>query len=386
MLTVSRLQEAIRGERLDGWLFCNFAHRDTLTDSLLGLDAGNVSSRRWFCLIPAEGAPLKIVHSIERGILGSLGGDTVVYASRAELERALRSLAGKRVAVLCDPSIQVLSTMDAASWRLINDCGIETVSAAPLIQRAKGIIPPDGIDSHERAASALYRIVHGAWDSVKERFRSGEAVHEGDIRDWMLGRLSAEGLVTDHPPIVAAGPHAGDPHYAAEGQGRKFARGDVIQFDIWAKYPGGIYADISWIGFCGAGVPADIASRAAVVFAARDLVKPAIERAFAESRPVTGAELDALVRSYILGRIPESAVRHRTGHGIDTDCHGSGVNLDSIEFPDDRRILEGSCFSVEPGIYFDDSGFRTEIDIYIRGGKPVISGGEIQTSLLTLQD
>jgi len=88
----------------------------------------------------------------------------------------------------------------------------------------------------------------------------------------------------------------------------------------------------------------------------------------------------------MLKLVPENSVQHRTGHGIDTDCHGSGTNLDSIEFPDNRYILEGSCFSVEPGIYFSDSGFRTEIDIYINQGKPVISGGEIQKNILLLQE
>jgi hypothetical protein len=35
--TLVRIQEAIRGESLDGWLFWNFHHRDRLSDELLGL-------------------------------------------------------------------------------------------------------------------------------------------------------------------------------------------------------------------------------------------------------------------------------------------------------------------------------------------------------------
>ena len=77
-------------------------------------------------------------------------------------------------------------------------------------------------------------------------------------------------------------------------------------------------------------------------------------------------------------------LKHRTGHGIDTEVHGSGVNMDSVEFPDSRLLLEGSCFSLEPGIYFPDYGMRTEVNVYIRDGKPHVSGSphERQFSLM----
>jgi Xaa-Pro aminopeptidase len=75
-------------------------------------------------------------------------------------------------------------------------------------------------------------------------------------------------------------------------------------------------------------------------------------------------------------------LRHRTGHGIDQEVHGFGVNLDSVEFPDSRLLLEGSCFSVEPGVYLDEFGMRSEINVYISGGKPVVSGKNPQFELL----
>jgi Xaa-Pro aminopeptidase len=45
-------------------------------------------------------------------------------------------------------------------------------------------------------------------------------------------------------------------------------------------------------------------------------------------------------------------------------------------------LLEGSCFSVEPGIYLEDFGMRSEINAYISGGKPVVSGKKPQSELL----
>jgi hypothetical protein len=53
-----------------------------------------------------------------------------------------------------------------------------------------------------------------------------------------------------------------------------------------------------------------------------------------------------------------------------------------VEFPDDRLLIDGACFSVEPGLYFGHFGLRTEIDAYIRSGRVIVSGGEIQRKIL----
>jgi Xaa-Pro aminopeptidase len=77
-------------------------------------------------------------------------------------------------------------------------------------------------------------------------------------------------------------------------------------------------------------------------------------------------------------------LKHRTGHAIDAQLHGFGANLDSVEFPDPRRLIEGSCFSIEPGVYLPGFGVRSEIDVVVRGRSAVITGGTPQGELLTL--
>ena len=387
------MQEAIREELLDGWLFCNFTHRDSLTDSLLDLDSQAVSSRRWFYFVPSSGTPVKIVHAIEKTILDPLPGDRTFYTGKVELERLLSRFSGLTVAILSDQNIQVLSTFDASSAALAGLCGMKTVSAASLVQRIRGVLNAEGIASHERAADTLYRVVDEAWIRICRAFRDGTTIFEGDIQNLMLENLRKSGLITDHAPIVGAGHNSGNPHYSVPGdiisehsRGKRLENGDVVQFDIWAKERQGIYADISWIGYCDKTVPQSINQRANLVFEARDLVKPAVEKAFQNNEKITGASLDIIVRNFLLARTSPETIQHRTGHGIDTQCHGSGVNIDSVEFPDNRYLLEGSCFSVEPGIYFNDCGFRTEIDVYLKNRKPVVSGREIQHSILLLQE
>jgi Xaa-Pro aminopeptidase len=203
----------------------------------------------------------------------------------------------------------------------------------------------------------------------------------------MLEEMKNRGLESGHPPIVAAGAGAGNPHYDFTGSGASIRNGDVIQFDLWAREtePEAVYGDISWAGVFSETVPPDIEKTFGDLVSAREGALSFITEERAAGRDVSGAMVDRKTREILAGKGLQRALKHRTGHGIDTELHGSGVNLDSVEFPDSRFLLEGSCFSIEPGVYFENYGLRTEIDVYIREGKPVVSGHPHarQFSLLT---
>jgi Xaa-Pro aminopeptidase len=74
---------------------------------------------------------------------------------------------------------------------------------------------------------------------------------------------------------------------------------------------------------------------------------------------------------------------HRTGHSLGESVHGNGVHMDDFETHDDRRLLPGTGFTVEPGLYFESFGVRTEINVY-RGEHEAIVTGPRQTEVVTL--
>jgi Xaa-Pro aminopeptidase len=385
MIDLSRIQDAVRAEGLDWWLFCNFHHRDALSDRVLGLPGDSTNSRWWFYLVPASGEPVRIVHPVEGGALDSLPGRLLSYASRGALEAVLGGFRGARVGVHWSETVSAVSTLDHGTALLLEAAGLILVPGDGLVQRLQGLLDRDGIASHEAASRNLYEIVRRVWDRIDDRFRKGHAIGEVEVQRWMLALFGEMGMETDHPPIVAAGIHSNDPHFApGKATDRRFEEGDVIQFDLWAKLrkPASIYADISWLGIFGTEVPARVRAPFAALVAARDSAATYIAETLATKGFVTGAEVDAAVRSRLIAAGYEAALRHRTGHGIDVEVHGSGANLDSIEFPDRRRLVDGACFSVEPGLYFEDFGLRTEIDIYMEGGQPKVSGDRPQRELL----
>ena len=76
-------------------------------------------------------------------------------------------------------------------------------------------------------------------------------------------------------------------------------------------------------------------------------------------------------------------ILHRTGHSLGEAVHGNGVNMDDYETHDDRRLVPGTGFTIEPGVYFPDFGVRTEINM-VMGAHEATVTGPLQTAILAL--
>lgn len=377
-IQVSLIKESILKD-ISGWIFTNFHHRDNLTDFLLQLDSNIVSTRRWLYIVRKQDEPVKILHKIETNALDSLPGKSLFYSSQEELLEILRSLGeNKTFAILKDKNIPVISTVDSGFVELLHDVNINTVSAANLIQLTKGILSEHQIKTQEKAATVLYNIIFNAWKIVKHHFNNDLPLYEKDILDFILEEFEKNNLITDHPPIVAFGNHSGNPHYEVSDSNNALCKkGDVIQLDIWAKLKNdnnSIYADISWVGIYDKKVPEKVEKCFECLCKARDLVIPYVNENIHNPALLTGSLLDQKVRNLLIKNGYSTEIKHRTGHSIDTECHGTGANLDSIEYPDNRSIFSGCSFSVEPGLYFEDFGLRTEIDVTIVDNKAIIPG------------
>ena len=74
---------------------------------------------------------------------------------------------------------------------------------------------------------------------------------------------------------------------------------------------------------------------------------------------------------------------HRTGHSLGEEVHGNGVHMDDYETHDERRLLPGTGFTIEPGIYFDEFGVRTEINMHV-GRRAAEVTGPLQQEVVAL--
>ncbi|HZY03314.1 MAG TPA: M24 family metallopeptidase [Anaeromyxobacteraceae bacterium] len=382
-MDVPALQRTLAESGLDGWLLFDFHGQNPTALEALGL-GGHMLTRRWFYLVPRAGEPTLLVHAIEYGSFPpAVPGRRVRYASWQSLREALRSLLdplrGRRVAMEYFPeaAIPALSRVDAGTLELVRSHGVEVVSSAELVQRFVCRWSPHQLASHVRALRAIDDAKDGAFAYVGESHRRGLDPTETQVQDFLVKRFADAGLVTDHPPIVAVNGHAGDPHYVpSEATPTPIRRGDLLLIDLWAKGrdPGNVYADITWVGFCGDRPPPKLTEIFRVAAEGRDLGLRTVERAFSEKRTLQGWQVDRAVRDHVASKGYGERFVHRTGHSIGQNVHGDGANLDDLETHDTRELLEGLAFSIEPGIYLPEEGLgvRTEIDVVMTAEGPKV--------------
>ena len=387
---LSAVQQALREDGLDGWLLYDFHGSNPIARRVAGLsDGAKLTTRRWYYLVPASGNPRALVHGIERDTLAHLPGERRIYAGRAELDAGLAALMRgvRRIAMEYSPAcaIPYLSRVDAGTVERLRSLGAEVVSSGDLVQRFEAIWDDAALASHRAASEHLYAIKDRTFALIRERVAGGELT-EYAVQQVMAEWLEKAGLVTDCPPVVAAQESSANPHYLPTAKNHRPIRsGEIVLLDLWAKLdrPGAVYADITWVGFTGPSVPAKAADVFAVAREARDAAVALVTDRVRSGRPISGWEVDRAARAVIGAAGYGERFLHRTGHSLGEEVHGNGVHMDDYETHDERRLVAGAGFTIEPGIYLDDFGVRTEINVYMGGAEAAVTGPR-QTGIVPL--
>jgi Xaa-Pro aminopeptidase len=391
-LDIKDVQQALKADGLDGWLLYDFRGINPIAVDVSGVDrqGGHLATRRWYYLIPASGEPRALVHKIEKDSLAHLPGTTTKYAGRDQLESGLRTvLSGlRRIAMEYSPgcAIPYVARVDAGTIELVRQNGVEVVSSGDLVQRFSAVWDEAAITTHRSASEKLYRVKDRAFDAVARRLRDNVATTEYDVQQLMAGWFRDEGLVTDSDPNVSVGANAGNPHYLPTATAhRPIPKDEVVLLDLWGKLdrPGAVFADITWMGYTGRDVPERVARAFATICAARDAGVRLVQERVRAGAEVRGWEVDRAASTVLRDAGYAAQIFHRTGHSLGESVHGNGVNMDDYETHDDRRLLPGTGFTIEPGVYFDDFGVRTEINM-VTSAKDATVTGPLQTEILRL--
>ena len=372
-MKVKEIQQELTALRLDAWLLYDFRGINPIAQNVAGLAEAHIT-RRWFCLVPAEGEPKWLVHKIETSNFVDVPGSTTLYAGWQELNEEMRALlAGiKTIAMEYSPNCEIpyVSRVDAGTLEWIRSFDVEVQTSAELAQRMEARLSDAQAAGHQASAHSVLQAKDYAFTWIGSQLSAGKTITEYNVQQEILGQFDAMDLVTDHPPIVAVNAKSSDPHYAPTvTDTQEIKAGDFILIDLWAKQkaPDAVFADTTWVAYAGKTVPTQYVEIFEIVREARDRAVRFIRERWDTNEAVHGYEVDDCVRGYITEKGYGEFFIHRTGHNIGTVIHGNGVNLDNLETRDARALIPGVCFSIEPGIYLSDFGVRTEIDVFLAG-------------------
>ena len=282
-------------------------------------------------------------------------------------------------------AVPYVAMVDGGTLELVRDCGVEVVTSANLIQLFEARWSEEQLEMHLEAGRCVDRVRGAAFSKIGESLRSRQTVTEWSVHRFIRDEFEMAGLVTDHGPIVAVNSNMSDPHYEpAEARSAAIGPGDAVLIDMWAKLdkPGAVYYDITWTGFCGEA-PEAVRRVFALVRDARDKAVERVQSAVAGGQVLRGFEVDDAARNYIKERGYGEQFVHRTGHSIGEEVHGTGANIDNLETHDERKIIPGTCFSIEPGVYLPEFGIRSEVNVFV-GPKDARTTGEVQRELVRI--
>ena len=390
-LPIDAVQRALKEDGFDGWLLYDFHGSNPIATRLAGLASSNkMATRRWYYLIPADGEPRGLVHAIERHNLDGLPGKKQPYAGRQQLDAGLKTLLSgvKRVAMeySAGNNIPYLSRVDAGTIEAVRQLGVDVASSGDLVQRFEAVWTDAVYKTHVTASEMLYRIKDKAFAVVRERMASNTPIHEFELQQQMVGWFKDEGLYSSDPPNVSAQENAGDPHYSVtRDKSRTIGRNELLLLDLWGKLPqaGAVFADITWCGFTAATVPDEYAKAFAAARDGRDAAVKLVHETTRSGGDLRGWQVDRVCRDVIERAGYGQFFIHRTGHSLGEEVHGNGVHMDDYETHDDRRLIPGTGFTIEPGVYNERFGVRTEINMFI-GERDARVTGPLQTELVTL--
>ena len=380
-VSIPAIQQALKEEGLDGWLLYDFHGSNPVARRLADIGSAIKTPRRWYYMIPASGEPRKLVHAIESFNLDHLQGGKTIYSQRDTLASGLKSVlsGAKRVAMEYSPgnNIPYISRVDAGTVEAVRELGVDVVSSGDLVQRFEAIWSDAQLAMHRDASDRLYRIKDRAFDFIRQARHTGRAITELDVQREMVRAFNEEGLITDDPPVVAAQENAGDPHYGpSEQKHRAINAGEVVLLDLWGKLPspGAVFADITWVGFTAAEVPEKYVKAFNAARDGRDAAIALVQERIRGGQDIRGFEVDRVCRTVLEQRGFGQQFVHRTGHSLGTEVHGNGVHMDDYETHDERRLIPGTGFTIEPGVYTKEFGVRTEINMYAGAREATVTG------------
>lgn len=392
MKNFALVKQALRQQKLDGWLFYDFRRSNNLACEFLEIPPQTFLTRRFFYWLPSDGEPIILVHAVEKHVLDHLPGKKITYSSWQELHTRLRDLLqkSKTIAMEYSPNnaIPYVSKVDAGTLELVRQQGVEVVTSADLLQQFNCVWTATQLRSHLAAAQLLDNTAAKTWQFIRTSLNSQRPLSEYDVQQFILNEIHANSCIMDGLPICAVNAHAADPHYSPQPTGSwEITEGDLVLIDLWCKQkaPASVYADITRMGIVGKPPTDKQKEIFNIVREAQRQATRYVQENFSKGIPIAGYQVDDVARRVIADAGYDNYFIHRTGHSIGERDHGDGANIDNLETQDKRRLIPGTCFSIEPGIYLPgEFGVRLEYDIFINFDSTIMITGGSQENFATI--
>ena len=217
---------------------------------------------------------------------------------------------------------------------------VNLVETEGLIENQRIVKEAEEIECIEKACEITDKAFEYIIKNIKKGMTEKDVAFE--IEKFMI-KNGADGLAFDS--IVASGPNSSVPH--AVPTDRRIVPGDIIQFDIGAKYKG-YDADLSRVVFVE-----DMADEYKPIY---DFVLDEQKKLYENLKD--GSNIKTVIRDRETEyKFKNYEILHAFGHGVGLEIHESP----RLVSKQDCTLKENSVIAIEPGVYFTGRfGIRIE--------------------------
>lgn len=267
---------------------------------------------------------------------------------------------------------------------------------------------PKQIRQHKNAGEKLGIIKDEFKFFLLEKIKSKEDVYEKDCVEFIKNSYKKHGLVNDSKKefaIVAFGVNTKEVHYFPQGKGLKLTPETLILLDIWARLssPDGSanggqarldqkaapYADTTFMFYYSKvksdkkkgkkKIPKEMQKIWEVLVKSRDNAISYIKKEIKKGRMPRGLDIDRAAHDVIGESGLARGIKHTVGHSLGFDSpHGE---LPGINWREYSPILHNVGYTIEPGIYLETFGMRTELDFYVNEKHEMVITTPIQKEI-----
>lgn len=252
------------------------------------------------------------------------------------------------------------------------------------------------IKQHELAGEKLGTIKDEFADFVIEKIKTKKDVYEKDCVEFIKKSYKKHGLVNDHKKefaIVAFGENTKEVHHFPT-KDYKLSTNNLVLLDIWARLDQNEapYADTTFMFYVKSksktqNSKINVKNKKfeeynkiwEALVKSRDTAINHIKKEIKKARMPRGLDIDRVAHDVIgnagLGR----GIKHTIGHSLGFDSpHGK---LPGINWREYSPIQKKVGYTIEPGIYLEKFGMRTELDFYVNEENEIVITTPIQENI-----
>jgi Xaa-Pro aminopeptidase len=143
-----------------------------------------------------------------------------------------------------------------------------------------------------------------------------------------------------------------------------------------------MFARLGWSLYAGEQVPDSLSKPWKRIVAAAGEALKLLSTRIPRQRTLLGYEVDKAARAR-LGGSPDILPRP-LGYNLNRDQNNFGVRFDNYLTRDDREIMPGMGFTLQPGIYTDTHALRTCVNLFITGDREVSLSAPLQQEIIAV--